>query len=246
MGKIIAVANQKGGTGKSNTVVTLGAGLAAAGYRVLLVDLDTQGHIAVCLGLEKSPDLSSWLGAGLPLARVVTPARERLDIVRGDIATADLKTTLAGRRFSEYVLTKALTNNPYDVVLLDCAPSTDILHTAALMAADWLLIPARMEHLSMDGIGEIFSTLGSLREFNSQCRLGAILPTFYNRSIKDHSKQLANLARNFGANVWPPIPTDSRVPAANEAGVTLWELGGRAPRALEGYREVLVRLRGLL
>lgn len=244
---IIAVGNQKGGVGKSNLVTNLGYRLSNAGYQVLIIDLDTQGHQAICLGMEKAPDLTKWLGHGEPIHRVATPTgRPNLDVIRSDSSTADLKTTLAGRRFSEFILTRALAApNRYDYILIDCAPSMDNLLVAALMAADYLIIPARMDQLSMDGLAEILDSLSDLQQFESRCKLAAIIPTFFNKSIKESFIQLQNLAGSFGGQVWPPIPQDSKIPVSNREGLTIFEYAPSS-RSASAYTQITDKLLELL
>jgi chromosome partitioning protein len=244
--KTIAIGNQKGGVGKTNLAVTLGHGLAMRGHRVLIIDLDTQGHVAVCLGLEKEPDLFHWLSGRVALPHaVVHTGRQNLDIIRSDASTADLKTELAGRRWRESILKKALSiPHPYDVVLLDCAPSGDVMHDNALTAADLLLVPARMDQLSMDGLFEIIRTLSDLRP-ESSCELVGIIPTFWVRTENEPQIQLEPLVRHFGNRVWPVILKDSKIPVANRLGKTLFETRP-APRSLAGYSAVLDRLELLI
>ena len=140
----IAILNQKGGVGKTTTAVTLASGLARIGLRVLLIDLDTQGNVADSLGLPHGDDLRRLLSPDLncPLEQAVTPSGvENLDVIRSDKSTTALKQTLAGVTLREYILADVLQNSGYDLILLDCAPSVDLLHFAALVAADLSAYP---------------------------------------------------------------------------------------------------------
>lgn len=244
MTTIIAIANQKGGVGKTTTAVTLAHGLAMRGFRTLLIDLDTQGHCAVCLGYDKAPDLSSWLAGRINLRMATLTARANLDLIRSDSTTADLKHELSGRRRRENILASALAMpHPYDVVILDCAPSGDVLHDNALMAADYLLVPAKMELLSMDGLAEIMRTLADLRP-DSQCQLAGIIPTFWVRTERDPLIHLEPLVTHYGPLIWPVIVKDAMVPVAARLGKTLWEV--KKSRSRTGYESVMKQVEGLI
>ena len=255
MGQIIAVANQKGGVGKTTTVVNLGHGLAIRGRRVLLVDLDSQGNIADCLGLEAGSGLYDMLhpDSAQPLPRVITSSgRPNLDVIRSDKRTAILKRTLSSMEFGVYELTETLKQADHDVVLLDCAPSVDILHTAALLAADYLLIPTRLDQLAIKGVRDVLQSLATLQHTNrSSCQLAGILPTFYDRVTKESHEQLTHLAKAFGERVLPPIPQDTQCRVATRYGKTLWEydpntralLGiSNGSKTVGGYAQTLERL----
>lgn len=222
---IMAIANQKGGVGKTTTAVTLAHGLANHGINTLLIDLDPQGHVAECLGLEKSPGLWELLVRETPLQDVVVEARSNLFIVPGDKTTEKVKRYLAtGGQKSTKVFENALKDAPYQVVLFDCAPSYDILHIAALVASNLLLIPTKLDHLATDGVNEILLSAAELkRSGDSKISLIAVLPTFFERITKETSEQLRVLADKFGKLVWPPIPDDVRAREAVAYGQTLWE-----------------------
>jgi len=245
---IIAVGNQKGGVGKTTTALTLGHGLALRGYSVLLVDTDPQGHQAVCLGMDKAGDLADWLRGRVSLKQAPQyTGRDHLALIRSDGSTADYKVELAGRRFREQVLIKAMDGYQYtyDVAIIDCAPSRDVLLDAAIMAAHYLLVPGKMDQLSADGLSEILSTLHELRDFGSHCELMAVIPTMYDRRESESLTQLDALVSGLGSRVWPTILTDSKVKVAARMGRTLWELKP-SPRALAGYTAVLDHLEGLI
>ncbi len=169
----IAILNQKGGVGKTTTAVTLASGLARMNYRVLLIDLDTQGNVADSLGLAHGDDLRRLLSPDLhcPLDQAVTPSGvDNLDVIRSDKSTTALKQTLAGVTLREYILADVLQNAGYDVIVLDCAPSVDLLHFAALVAADYLLIPTRLDKLAVNGVRDALQTLAALKRI-SQCQV---------------------------------------------------------------------------
>jgi chromosome partitioning protein len=254
----IAVLNQKGWVGKTTSTVTLASGFARQGYQVLLVDLDTQGNVADSLGIPQSDDLRRLLSPDLrqPLERVVTySGQERLFVIRSDKSTAGLKQTLAGMTLREYILADALEAADFDLILFDCAPSVDVLHFAALVAADYLLIPTRLDKLAVNGVRDALQSLISLKRI-SHCQIAGILPTFCERVTVESHVQLTHLAQTFGRLVLPPIPQDTHCRVASRFGKTLWEYepGTRALLGYEaagnkkvgGYVQVMERVEELL
>jgi chromosome partitioning protein len=237
---VLAIVNQKGGVGKTVTAVNVAHGLALRGYRTLLMDLDPQGNVADCLGLPSGNDLFRILFPGntVPLEEGVYPTgRPNLDVVRSDKSSVSLKTAIGALsdRPREYILDDVLQGAPYDVIVLDCAPSIDILHTLAIVAAHYVLIPTRLDQLAVKGVRDMLYTIKSLARI-STCELGAIIPTFYDRTTNESYLQLRHLAENFKEYVWPPIPQDVLCRESTRFGKTLWEYAPNA-RALIGYNE---------
>lgn len=244
---ILCVANQKGGVGKTTTAVTLAHGLARSGRRVLLIDLDSQGNVADSLGLDAGSDLHELL---IPLAvpsldpveledRIQSTGRDNLDVIRSDKTTSPLKIALSSVDHREYILANLLEETEYQVIIFDCAPSVDILHTMALVAADYLLIPTRLDQLALKGIRDILQSLQQLQQGRfqlSRCQLGGIIPTFYDRVTKESHQQLTHLAKAFKQKVLPPVPLDTQCRVATRKGQTLWELAPQT-RALQGYEQ---------
>ena len=257
MTTILTIANQKGGVGKTTTAVTLAHGLAMQGLRILLVDLDSQGHVAESLGVEKAPGLQRLLVLEEPLSRVVVTARKNLDIVPSNKTTDAAKRYLVTEPLSHKALSKVLKNADYDLVLLDCAPSFDLLHIAALVASDMLLIPTKPEYLAVEGVRELLRSAHELlQEGESHVNLVAVLPTFYERVTRETAEQLRTLVGAFGQRVWPPIPQDTRAREAAAHGQSLWEYASWSPvivgtelsdgRRVGGYQTTLDRLLQLL
>jgi chromosome partitioning protein len=249
---LVAIANQKGGVGKTVTAVSLAHGAALLGLRVLLVDLDPQGNVADSLGVDEGNDLAPLLN-GQRFERCRVPARKGLDVVRSDKETATLKNVIAGRDYREMVLVDALTVVAgYDLVLFDCAPSLDVLHRAALTAATHLIVPTRLDQFAVKGVVEILRTTAEINRRGGACTLAGIVPTFYDRTTAETQRQLENLAGAFGPQLWPMIPVDNQVRNANREGKSIWEFNGKARSVIGiegmggGYQAVLNRLMGLV
>ncbi len=232
---IITLANQKGGVGKTTTAVTLAHGLALQGQRTLLVDLDPQGHVAFALGAEKSPGLYRLIVDEDPIDQVSVSCRSNLDIIPGDKRTEKAKRSVVISNFPTESIRRVLKHAEYDVILLDMAPSLDVLHVSALMASDWVLIPTKLDALAVDGVNEVLRSMAEVVERGH--RLGySILPTFFDRTTRETLHQLKALVGTFNQHVWPPIPQDTRAREAPAYGKTLWEYCPRSP-AVIGYGE---------
>jgi chromosome partitioning protein len=175
-------------------------------------------------------------------------------VIRSDKRTAKLKRELAGADFGIYALAEALKDaRGYDAVVMDCAPSIDLLHTAALLAADFLIVPTRLDQLSIKGIRDVLESLSTLQRMGRiHCELAGVLPTFLDRVTNESHEQLVHLAKTFGRQVWPPIPIDNQCRVATRYRQTLWEFAPHT-RALMGtsngtggYKQALMRLEELI
>jgi chromosome partitioning protein len=252
MKQIICVANQKGGVGKTTTALTVAHGLALKGRKVLLVDLDVQGHVPTALGLPKEPGLYRLLVLGKPLRSVITEARQNLDIIAGDKQTEEVKRYVATLNFRERVLAKALEGAAYDVVILDCAPSLDVLHVGALVASNFVIVPTKLDFLAIDGVNEVLRSAAEVQQAGYDVGIAGILPTFYDRVTRESAEQLRRLVAAFKALVWPPIPQDVKLREAPAFGQTIWEYSPSTagvkgyPSAnghnLGGYQSIVERL----
>ena len=232
----IAVANQKGGTAKTTTAVTLAHRLALDGLRVLLVDTDVQGHVALSLGLEKAAgirqlvDSAQWGNSPL----LILEARPNLEIIPSDMSTEPAKRTLVGIHYRECILANALARiaYQYDVTVIDCAPSLDVLHEAALFATDWLVVPSKLDFLAVDGVNEVVThILAFKRQSLKAPNLFGILPTFFERRTRETVIQLQALVDAFGPLVLPPVPLDTKLRECTARGQTIWEYAPRSRSA---------------
>jgi len=162
---MLAIANQKGGVGKTTTAVNLGVYLAAAGQRVLLIDMDPQANATSSLGFDKrtlSTSIYDALVDSKPLAEVIIPTgRPGLDIAPSAVTLAGAEVELVPLMAREHRLARALdkVNERYDVVLIDCPPSLGLLTLNALSAADGVVIPLQSEYLALEGLMQLRQTI---------------------------------------------------------------------------------------
>lgn len=239
--QIVSVLNQKGGVGKTTVAVNLAYSLAANGYRVLLVDLDTQGNVSDSLGMDPAPDLHSLLVASDPINSLIVSSgndgpRRRLHVIRSNERTAEAKMYLASLPFRERVLARVLrpTRDWYNFIILDLAPSVDILHVGALVASDGIVVVTKLDKLAVKGVRQALLTLGSLEDMDApQPKLLGIVPNMWDRRTVISAGWLTMLARNFKAHLWPPIPIDVNVMRAAMAGQAVAEYDSKT-RALIG------------
>lgn len=232
---VLAIVNQKGGTGKTTTAVNLAHGLAIAGHKTLIVDLDAQGNAADVLGIRKWGGLYELLFGDAKTA-ITDTGRDRLGLVASDHSTVEVKSRLTGMNFREQVLRQALEALPYDAIVLDAAPGVDVLQVSALVACTHFLIPVALDHLAVVGAGDALTTTASLQKVGAfRGDFLGVLPTMWERSTRESHEQLEILVSRFTALVWPPIPQDVKAREAPSYGQTLWEYAP-GTRALAGVR----------
>lgn len=222
----IAVLNQKGGTGKTTTTVNLGVGLALAGHRVLIIDVDSQGHVAISLGVEGTKTLYNILVENTPLAQCTIPARPNLDIVVGNETLASAEIFLARRNDDrDKALRKALHHeHEYDFVLLDCGPSLSLLNMNALTFADHLIVPVSCDFLSLIGVKQVMKTLKNVnQDLLHPISILGILPTFYDMRNNISDESVKTLQGYFHDKVLPPIRVNTRLKEAPRHQQSIFE-----------------------
>jgi chromosome partitioning protein len=243
MTRTIAISNQKGGTAKSTTTITLGAELARLGKRTLLVDLDPQGHLAEGFGLQSlglEHDLSEVLEGSLPLAELIQPMRPNLFLAPANIHLAHLEPFLITKARREDRLKNALAPvaDQYDVILIDCPPSLGILTINAFSAAQETLVPMATEFFALIGVGLLFETLQEIRaEINPELKVTGIVPTRMTHTR--HAQEVIDQVRGEldGVRFFDSIPEAVAVRDAAAAGVPVTEYQPKSPAA-EAYRRL--------
>ena len=227
MARVIAVANQKGGVGKTTTAVNLGASLAATEKKTLVIDSDPQANTTSALGFPKDPARRTLYQAMIldePLQRIITTTQvDRLSLIPSDKNLAGAAVELVSADQREYRL-KALTESirdEYEFVLIDCPPALDLLTLNALAAADSVLVPIQCEYLALEGVSELLDTLMRLRRtINATLAVEGILLTMYDDRTSLSKQVAADLRSFFGAQVFETIiPRNVRLAEAPSHGV---------------------------
>lgn len=242
--KIIAVFNHKGGTGKTTSAVTLAAGLARAGKRTLLVDTDSQGNVAVSLGLKPTRSLYHVLVMGLRLQDALMPARENLDVLAANETLAAAELYLAGRQNRDRVLSTRLAEarDKYDYVVVDCSPSLSLLNQNALVFADGVLCPVACDYLSLVGVRQVVKTVKNVNRLLSHpVQIWGVLPTMYDTRARICQEALETLQEHFGDRCFSPVRSAIRVKEAPSQGQTLFEYAPDSNAAAD-YQLVVSRL----
>lgn len=240
----LAVFNHKGGTGKTTTSVSVAAGLAEAGKKVLLIDTDSQGNVAVSLGLKPARTLYHCLVLGMGVDQVVAPARQNLDVVASNHTLAAAELYLVGKQRREHVLASRMQRSVsrYDFVIIDCSPSLSLLNQNALVLADSLLCPVACDYLSLVGVQQVLKTLENInRTSGSTTQLWGVLPTMFDPRANICHSALETLQTQFGDRCLPPIRSATRVKEAPAQGQTLFEYAGKSRAATE-YSVIVDRL----
>ena len=230
--KIISVINQKGGVGKTTTVINLAAGLTMKGKKILVIDLDPQGNATTGLGLSNTENaeltIYSVLNGNKKISEVIQPTKfENLNLITSNVDLSGIEVETAGDSRRAFKLKDELTaifNDSelfYDYILIDCPPSLSLLTIMALVASDELVVPLQTEFFALEGLTQLMKTIERIRSnLNPTLSIRGILLTMYDKRNK-LSSQVEQEARNyFKAKVYQTVvPRNVRLSEAPSHGV---------------------------
>ena len=251
MGRIIAVANQKGGVGKSTTAINLSACLAEKGKKVLAIDMDPQGNTTSGFGVDKNGIENTLyellLGEAETKDTIVKDVVENLDLIPSNINLSGAEIELVGIDDKEFIL-KGITDKlrrKYDYIILDCPPSLNMLTINALTAATSVLVPIQCEYYALEGLSQLMHTIELVQErLNQDLEMEGVVFTMYDVRTKLSNQVVENVKENLDTKIYETmIPRNIRLAEAPSYGIPINMYDSKSAGA-ESYRKLAKEIVG--
>jgi len=242
----IGVSISKGGVGKTTTSVNLSAGLAMAGFKVLLIDTDTQGQDSFMLGLKTQAGLTELVTEELTAEETIVKARENLWLLAGGKSLAGVKRLIDRKDYGgEKTMAESLAplETEYDYIIVDTSPGWDPLTVNVLFFVNELLTPVSLEMMTLQGLVEFLRSIAAIQKYRKEVALKYILPTMLDKRIKQTTIILDKLKQLYGDLVCTPIRYNSTLAATPAHGKTIYEYAPGCNGAHD-YRELVRKVAG--
>ena len=245
MARVIAIANQKGGVGKTTTAINLSACLAEKNKKVLTVDIDPQGNTSSGLGIDKNKLQNTIYQMMIGLCTLedcrIVNQYENLDILPSNVNLAGAEIELIGIDHREYILKKQLDriNKEYDFILIDCPPSLNTLTVNAMTAADTVLVPIQCEFYALEGLTQLIHTINLVKQrLNPSLEIEGVVFTMYDARTNLSLEVVENVKENLRQNIYKTIiPRNVRLAEAPSYGIPI-NLYDPKSAGAEGYRQL--------
>ncbi len=249
MGKIIAVANQKGGVGKTTTTINLSACLAELGRKVLVIDLDPQGNTTSGLGVDKDACENTVYELILQECSInealIHTQIENLDLIPANIDLAGAEIELIGKKNKEFVLRNETDyiRDDYEYILIDCPPSLNMLTINAMTTADAILVPIQCEYYALEGLSQLMNTIELAQQrLNPRLKLDGVVFTMYDARTNLSQQVVENVKENLDTTIYETvIPRNVRLAEAPSHGLPISLYDPRSAGA-ESYRALAKEL----
>ena len=243
MGRIIAIANQKGGVGKTTTAINLSACLAEAGQKVLTIDIDPQGNTTSGLGIDKNSVENTIyeliLGESKIQKTIIPTEFENLSIIASNVNLAAAEIELIGINQKEYILKRAVEKirKNYDFIIIDCPPSLNMLTINAMTTADTVLVPIQCEYYALEGLSQLLHTVNLVKQrLNPELEMEGVVFTMYDARTNLSLQVVENVKSNLRQTIYKTIiPRNIRLAEAPSHGMPINVYDSKSTGA-ESYR----------